>query len=113
MNIPRFDKYKVKVDSQGRPFELTRDQFDRLIKCPCHYCKRTPEKYFGIDKLFPDDGYVKGNVVTACASCNRAKWDQNPEDFSLREMRITQRYLDGVFDELPDVPKNISHHKLK
>lgn len=110
---PSYWDYQHNATKQNRLFELTKDQFEHLIRCPCHYCKRTPEKYFGIDKLFPDDGYVAGNVVTACSSCNRAKWDQNPEDFSLREMRITQRYLDGVFDELPDVPKNISHHKLK
>jgi 5-methylcytosine-specific restriction endonuclease McrA len=72
-----------------------------------------PDNFFGIDKIYPDDGYIEENVVTACTNCNRAKWDQDPEDFTLRETRITQRYLDGLFDNISNIPKNISHHRLR
>jgi 5-methylcytosine-specific restriction endonuclease McrA len=108
---PQHSSYKFHANNQGRSFELTPEQFEYLVKCPCHYCKRIPEKYFGIDKLFPDDGYIARNVVTACASCNWAKWNSSEEEFTLREIKITQRYLDGIFDYLPKIPKNISYYK--
>ncbi|ABT15146.1 hypothetical protein PBCVNY2B_767L [Paramecium bursaria Chlorella virus NY2B] len=111
-NVPRYDKYKKNAERQNRPFELTRVQFNNILRSECHYCHRTPDKTFGIDKLFPDDGYVLDNCVTACASCNRAKWDKHPEEFTLREERITERYLHGHFENLPYVPKNVSFNTL-
>jgi len=112
-NKPRYDKYKVSAERQNRKFELTREQFNKLVVGQCHYCKRQPSTgiFFGIDKVFPDDGYTINNCVSACASCNRAKWDNIPNEFTLRDERITQRYLEGYFNNMPQVYKHISNHK--
>lgn len=110
---PRFDKYKSNAEKQKRVFRLTKEQFDQMIVDQCHYCQRHPSKnrYFGIDKIFPDDGYTLDNCVTACGDCNRAKWDANTDEFTLRDERITQRYLIGCFNELLIFSKNINHRK--
>jgi 5-methylcytosine-specific restriction endonuclease McrA len=110
-NKPRLDKYKSRVDIQNRPFELTNNQFNKLIVGQCHYCKRHPPKgkFFGIDKVYPDDGYTLDNCVSACASCNRDKWKYTIDEFTLRDERITTRYLEGYFDDLPLIPKHINH----
>jgi 5-methylcytosine-specific restriction endonuclease McrA len=112
-NKPRLDKYKSKVDDQNRPFELTTDQFNKFIVGQCHYCKRQPPtgKFFGIDKVYPDDGYTLDNCVPACASCNRDKWKYTLNEFTLRDERITTRYLEGYFDDLPFIPKHINHNE--
>ncbi|AGE49816.1 hypothetical protein PBCVCan184_418R [Paramecium bursaria Chlorella virus Can18-4] len=112
---PRLRGYKEKALKQGKIFELSETDFDAYTINRCHYCRRFPPKgsFFGIDKMFPDDGYVIGNCITACVSCNRAKWNAAPADFTLRDERITQRYLIGVFDDLPNISKNISHQKNK
>lgn len=103
---PNFWSYKHNSEKQKRMFYIEKDKFSELITMACHYCKRVPVLYFGIDKLVPDDGYVTSNVVTACYSCNHAKWDQNLEDFTVRDMKITYRYLEGCFDNLTNVKKH-------
>jgi 5-methylcytosine-specific restriction endonuclease McrA len=112
---PCFNTYKMIAIRQQRSFELTKDQFDEFVVDKCHYCQRSPPagKFFGIDKLVPDDGYVMVNCVTACVSCNRAKWDASVEEFTLRDERITQRYLAGYFDDMPSIPKNIHYYKIQ
>ena len=111
-NKPRLDKYKAKVDAQNRAFELTQEQFNKFVISKCHYCKRQPPigKFFGIDKIYPDDGYTLNNCVTACASCNRDKWGATLDEFTLRDEQITTRYLAGYFDDLPSIPKHINHN---
>lgn len=110
---PRFDNYTQRAERQNRMFNLTREQFNKFITSQCHYCKRVParDKYFGIDKIFPDDGYTMDNCVSCCQSCNRAKWDASSDEFTLRDECITQRYLHGYFDNLPYVKKNMSNFK--
>lgn len=105
--------YKRKAQRQKTKFDLSQLEFDALIKGNCHYCKRFPQKskFIGIDRLFPDDGYVINNCVSACASCNHAKWDASLEEFTLRDERITQRYLSGQFEDMPYITKNISYLK--
>ena len=111
----RWDMYKIRSSIKKCPFEITKDQFNKMIEEQCHYCKRYPSinKYFGIDKIFPDDGYTLDNCVTACTSCNVAKWNATIEEFTLRDERITERYLEGYFNHLPNVEKNIFHNKMK
>jgi 5-methylcytosine-specific restriction endonuclease McrA len=112
-NKPRLDKYKSKVDAQNRAFDLSNEQFNKFIVGQCHYCKRQPPtgKFFGIDKVSPNDGYTLDNCVSSCASCNRDKWESAVEDFTLRDERITTRYLEGYFDDLTSIPKHINHIK--
>jgi 5-methylcytosine-specific restriction endonuclease McrA len=108
-----FYKYQANALKQGRKFELTKEQFNLFIVGNCHYCKRSPSKgkFFGIDKLIPDDGYIMSNCVTACASCNYSKRDSLLEEFTLRDERITEKYLAGYFNDMPSFPKNTSNFK--
>lgn len=110
--LPSYSVYKANVECQKRPFELTREQFKNLCTSSCHYCKRCPE-FVGIDKIVPDDGYILNNCVSCCGNCNADKWDRSLEEFTLRDERITQRYLSGYFDDIPIISKNTSHFKNK
>jgi len=114
-NHPRLDGYKKHADTQNRSFEITKEYFKKMVVSQCHYCRRHPpaNKFFGIDKIYPDDGYTLDNCVTACASCNRDKWKYTLDEFTLRDERITTRYLAGYFKDLPQVPKNICHQFQK
>ena len=112
-NKPRIEHYIKNAEIQKRPFKLTKNQFDNFTINKCHYCHRRPNTYFGIDKIFPDEGYIMSNCVSACASCNWSKWDGSVEQFTLRDEMITQRYLDGYFDNLQSIPKNLSYRRKK
>jgi len=110
---PSWGKAKRAVISQNRPFDLSKERYIEYLTNKCHYCKRMPPKgkFFGVDKIAPDNGYVVSNCTTACASCNRAKWDMTVEEFTLRDERITTRYLEGYFDNMPSISKNTSHRR--
>ena len=87
---------------RGVVFELTLKDFKELMGGTCYYCGQKPhiKRYAyhrtrkrlginsdealllnGVDKLIPQLGYVKGNVVSCCKYCNRAKSDLSIKKF--------------------------------
>ena len=91
-------KYKIYRDAArkgGREFELTREDFERLVFSRCHYCGSEPLavhtrqlverfdeiKWNGIDRVDSSKGYTITNVVTCCKICNVAKSDLTLEEF--------------------------------
>lgn len=63
-----------------------------LAKGICHYCRRsTPRNELTMDHIVPiarGGRSTKGNVVTACKSCNNAKKQLLPMEW--------EAYLDGI-----------------
>lgn len=87
-------------------FDLTPKRFKEITKQNCHYCNCPPSQiaynstragqyvYNGIDRLDPSLGYVEGNCVPACATCNLMKQSLNYEDFIERVLTIARNYID-------------------
>lgn len=92
---PRLDQYKKSAEKKGVSFELTKEDFDGLIKGECAYCKRTPSTWFGIDRVVPSQGYVLGNVVTCCYDCNLDKHESDVDITTKRNELIANRMDDG------------------
>ena len=93
---PSMFQYKKSAEKRKVPFELTKDDFDTLIKGKCEYCHRAPNTWFGIDRIMPSLGYVLKNVVTCCWDCNLDKHEVSIETMMRRNERIVQRVDDGV-----------------
>lgn len=87
-------KYKHSAKVRGHEWGLTDEQFRELTKSGCIYCGSAPSQkaraqknvfgdytYTGVDRVRNDAGYVMGNVVPCCESCNRAKGTQTMTDF--------------------------------
>jgi hypothetical protein len=84
-----FGNYKRGAKRRGFKFELNEDEFRLLTKQPCHYCGSAPSNtswgggrvghsngpyiYSGIDRIENAAGYVEGNCVPCCKTCNFAK----------------------------------------
>ena len=78
----KFDSYKYRADSRKIKFTLTFQQFDKIVKKDCHYCKTTVvDKPMGIDRVDNKKGYILSNSVSCCWTCNRAKSDMSYKDF--------------------------------
>lgn len=60
--------------------ELSENRFIQLFQQPCYYCGTTGSLN-GVDRLDNTKGYVEGNVVSSCLTCNRAKNKMSQEEF--------------------------------
>ena len=58
-----------------------------LVTSPCAYCGGGDE-INGIDRMDSSVGYLEGNVVAACATCNMAKGTLDPTSFVERCKQI-------------------------
>jgi hypothetical protein len=75
----------------GVRFELSLDQYKRLINQNCHYCDAAPVlrgrenyKFIGqesLDRKDPNGPYTIDNVVPACLTCNRKKRDTSYDSY--------------------------------
>jgi 5-methylcytosine-specific restriction endonuclease McrA len=90
-NKPSMWDYKRAADKKKVSFDLTKEDFDELIKRDCDYCRRPPDTWFGIDRVIPHDGYVLGNVVTCCFDCNLDKHVTDVDTMMERNGQIARR----------------------
>ena len=66
-------------------FEISQEEFNTLIKEPCHYCNIIQERGFnGIDRLDSNTGYVLDNCVSCCKTCNFMKCSLSADVFLKR-----------------------------
>lgn len=74
--IGRFKKSKSTAKRSGVIFGLTFEEYSQIISKPCYYCDGFFSKVTagsGLDKLNPCEGYVVGNCVSCCDTCNTLK----------------------------------------
>ena len=89
-----YDKYIWQAKQRGLEFSLSREDFYRLTDGKCFYCGNEPGSEYwstrnsnglyihnGIDRLDNNKGYVSGNVVTCCKTCNFIKGTMGHRDF--------------------------------
>jgi hypothetical protein len=82
-----FRHYKKHAENKKRAFNISFVAFRDIICQKCVYCGEPPKKYKdeyernGIDRIDSKKGYVIGNVVSCCETCNRAKLDNAQKDF--------------------------------
>lgn len=88
------DSYKRHAQSRNLLWSLSDKVAFRLFVSRCHYCGVEPSNkycankttgvfvYNGIDRKNNKKGYVKGNVVSCCRVCNRAKNSMSYKDFT-------------------------------
>ncbi len=94
--------YQQAARSRGYAWELTDEEFYRLISLDCFYCGASPATvsrsgpysgefvYNGVDRMDNTLGYVLGNVITCCKTCNHAKRDMSFDDFLAWIARLTE-----------------------
>lgn len=86
-----YSAYKGRAKDNKWEFDLTLEDFRKIVTKPCHYCnieyslvkkdKNKLIKCCGIDRLDNSIGYIKDNVVPACHTCNRMKLKMSKKEF--------------------------------
>jgi hypothetical protein len=87
-----------KSQKQQRPFTLSQDEWDTLIIADCVYCHRSRpiNKWNGVDRVIPDNGYTSDNSVACCHDCNNDKGKLSVEDMKKRNKKIANRLEKGI-----------------
>jgi hypothetical protein len=84
-----------RYNKRGLGCTLSGEEILSLVKSKCHYCGSKNSNHFkykqpnfeynfyynGIDRIDSSIGYIQGNVVSCCKTCNIAKMDMNYNDF--------------------------------
>lgn len=89
-----FSGYRSRAMKLNVPFDLTEAGFRSLTVAPCYYCGVKPRQrkkatassfgayeYNGVDRMVNSHGYVAGNAVPCCGTCNRAKNSMDAMEF--------------------------------
>ena len=97
--------YRWNAARRGHVFELTSEQFRKLVEANCHYCAgepacsvrgtrrwSVPVFFNGIDRQDNSEGYTAENSVTCCKFCNLAKHNSTLADFEAYLNRVARRY---------------------
>lgn len=110
--------YKNTAKSKGLEFKLDKFQFLKLVTGRCSYCgvepqntvkpthadDRDPERWFtynGIDRVDSTKGYIEGNVVSCCTTCNFAKRTMPKEEFLSWINRVYKHSVASISEKTP------------
>lgn len=98
--------YKRNAKSRGIEWSLPDDEFLEIVASPCTYCGRggqdTPltmtdmAEANGIDRFDNGLGYVSGNCVPCCSTCNTAKSAMAAEAYVAHCVAVAHRVLQHV-----------------
>jgi NUMOD3 motif len=78
------DDIRCKAKKRGKEWSIDSVYAYKLIIASCHYCGHTPnwpESRVGIDRIDNNKGYIYGNCVSCCFTCNSAKKELTTEEF--------------------------------
>ena len=93
---PKFIYYSKKRNIHN---EISKNMYNNMIEEPCHYCKNTfTEGARGIDRIDSTKGYLIGNIVPCCYSCNVMKNILSVEDFFNQLKKIYKFYVLKIND---------------
>lgn len=101
--------YKTCARKRGYSWALSDEDARCLMLGSCYYCGRsktqtsgagwTTFKYVGIDRVDNTKGYVTGNVVSCCSTCNYMKREMTAEQM-LSHMRQVLTFCSAREEEL-------------
>jgi hypothetical protein len=104
--------YKYNAALRGHSFDLTFEEFKKLVLSNCYYCGNEPSNiyfknyydvpYNGIDRIDNSIGYSLINSVTCCKMCNIAKNNNTFEKFTEWIDRFVNKELTRLVKRHPN-----------
>jgi len=92
----KYNKYRQRARNKGFIFEISKEDFMKLINMPCHYCGELPNKNLnGIDRKDNSIGYSLENCLPCCWGCNELKGSKDYEWFIIQCKKISNHLRDS------------------
>ena len=88
----RYYDYKKKALQRNLAFDITFEEFQDYWNKPCHYCNDLVDG-IGIDRVDNEIGYVSGNTVSCCTTCNFMKRATPYAEFIDKCIKISNNLL--------------------
>lgn len=97
-----YEGYQRRAKKKNLPFELTKDEFEKITSSNCYYCGVEPKQYIkckrynggyfynGIDRTDNSMGYTLGNSVACCGLCNQMKMTESIDSFYEHLLKIVK-----------------------
>ena len=92
-----YKTYKWGANRRNKQFEITIDYFENIKKFPCFYCGLIND-FIGIDRVFNKVGYIIGNCVSCCGTCNQMKHIMDPYEF-INQCRLISYNFHTIHNE--------------
>jgi hypothetical protein len=90
-----FSAYRYGAGRRGIEFDLTLEQFDRLVNAACYYCDRS-DHTMGLDRFDNTSGYNDTSCVACCSMCNRLKGANDVDVFLCQAKLIYKLWYDRI-----------------
>lgn len=100
-----YRQYKNAARIHKRIFELTIQEFEKLITSDCVYCGKSPSTknrvklsflVNGVDRVDSNIGYVISNCVSCCKRCNWVKNDLSVSEFVAHADSISMNFREKL-----------------
>ena len=104
-----FSRMKRDAKKRNYEFDISKEKVKKITKQPCFYCGVLPSSrikrdgngnyiYNGIDRMDNTKGYIEGNVVPCCKTCNIAKRAMTITEFFAWIKRVYEHTLQKDID---------------
>jgi len=84
---------RIQQDAQPRGYEWGFDNPEELREfwdAPCHYCGGEVTQRLGLDRVDNDKGYIPGNVVQCCLTCNHMKLSHSVDEWTAHMKKVLE-----------------------
>lgn len=85
----KFSYYQTNAKIKGFTFNITLNEFSKLLSQPCHYCGG---EGYGLDRIDSSIGYLEGNIVPCCSMCNYMKRTYTEDEFIEQCVKIANYF---------------------
>ncbi len=88
-----YSTYKSNAKKRNIPMDMTLKDFNEYWKKSCTYCGSEINS-IGIDRVDSSMGYIKGNMVSCCSTCNEMKMARTKDDWVSHMKKIINHLED-------------------
>lgn len=77
----RYQSKRTQAKNRGLDFTISYEEFSEIVSRECFYCNGFFKNgLVGLDRIDSNIGYVQGNLVPCCRTCNTTKMDNFTKD---------------------------------